>query len=329
MPGKMDEFTVHQAVLPLAQVASDDPHWQDRLYFNLHGQDGAFLAITGMGAFPNRGTREGYLLAVHRGRHYASFVSRPLAGDREEMTAGGLSFAVVEPLRSWRLQLTPEGGRVRGHLLFEARCPAYDFETIRWQKGEATVVHQCHYTQAGRYLGVLEVDGQALEGLMGMRDRSWGIRNLAQVDMWLWASVQLPDACITAWQWETAAGERIYCDGALVREDGQVRRIVSLAHRLELWPASRRHRRTRLALRLEDGQELELLAEEVASVYLGRQPSEWSDDDEETRHQADAAALGYDQLCHFRGEGVEGWGVLEFALVGGYRPYGIAPARLG
>jgi hypothetical protein len=327
--GRMDEYLLHQAALPLAQVASQDPHWQDRLYFNLHGQQGEFLAITGLGAFPNRGRMEGYLLAVHRGRHYSYFVSRPLAADREEMTAEGLSFTVVEPLRRWRLRLTAPEGPLQGELLFEARCPPYQFATIHWEKGGQTVAHQCHYTQAGRYRGALQVGNQALEGLLGMRDRSWGVRNMPLVEMWLWLSVQLPTACLTAWQWETAEGEPLYCDGALVGEDGQVRRLLSLAHELELWPGTRRPRRARLSLALEGGPGLELTAEEAASVYLGRQPPQWSEEDGEALARAEAAAFGYDQLCRFRGPGVEGWGVVEYVFIGGCRRYGIGPAALG
>ncbi|MCS7276832.1 MAG: hypothetical protein NZ695_07460 [Dehalococcoidia bacterium] len=328
MLGKMDEYLVHQTVAPLAQVDSADPHWQDRFYFNLHDDRGDLLVITGMGAFPNRGGMEGYIFAVHRGHHYTHFVSRALAADREEMTAGGLSFSIVEPMRRWRLQLAPADCPVGGQLLFEARCPAYEFGTIRWDRDGHTVVHQCHYTQSGRYVGALRVGEEVREGLIGMRDRSWGIRNIAAVDMWVWISAQMRDGCLTAWQWETAAGERIYCDGALVGEDGQIRRLVGLEHEVEMRPGERRPRRARLRFHLEGGEELETLAEEKASVYLGRQPLSWSEDDDQARAQADAAALGYDQLCSFRGD-LEGWGVVEFGLVGGYRRYGIPPARLG
>lgn len=329
MLGKMDEYLVHQAVAPLAQVSSPDPHWQDRFYFNLHDDRGEFLAITGLGAFPNRSVMEGYLLAVQRRRHYSHFVSRPLSADREEMTAGGLSFAIVEPMRSWRLQLAPADFPVQGRLLFEARCPAYEFGTIRWDKDEHTVVHQCHYTQPGRYVGTLQVSDELREGLMGMRDRSWGIRNLLLVDMWIWVSAQFPRACLTAWLWETAQGETIYCDGALVSESGELQRVLSMAHELELWPGTRRPRRARLRLTLSDEGGLELAAEEAASIYLGRQPSFWSEEDRQAVAQAEASAFGYDQLCRFSGDGLEGWGVVEYIFVGGCRRYGIAPARLG
>ncbi|GBD12458.1 hypothetical protein HRbin24_00465 [bacterium HR24] len=329
MLGRMDEYLVHQAVAPLAQVSSPDPHWQDRFYFNLHDDRGEFLAITGLGAFPNRGVMEGYLLAVHRGRHYSHFVSRPLAGDREEMAAGGLSFAVMEPLRAWRLELAPPASPVSGHLVFEGRCPPFQFSPIEWRKGEHTVVHQCHYTQAGRYAGGLQVEGTPLQGLAGMRDRSWGIRNMPLVDMWIWVSAQFRDGCLTAWLWETALGDPVYCDGALVPESGQARRLLSLAHELELWPGTRRPRRARLSLALEDGEEISLVAEEAASIYLGRQPAVWDEGDAEALAQAEAAAFGYDQLCRFRGDGLEGWGVVEYVFVGGCQRYGIAPARLG
>src|SRR5712692_1369759 len=132
MVGPMDEYLVHQTEKPLAQVASDHPEWQDRFYFNIHDRNGELAAITGLGAFPNRGMMQAYLFVVHKRRHYTYLNVRPLANDREVMQAGSLSFTIVEPMKVWRLEASDEANGIHGSVEFRARCPLYEFNPLGW-----------------------------------------------------------------------------------------------------------------------------------------------------------------------------------------------------
>ena len=335
MIGKADEYLVHQAELPLAQVVSDHEEWQDRFYFNIHDMEGKFAAITGLGVYPNRkaagpqGMVQAYMFAVHGGRHYSYLNVRPIESDRERMTAGSLSFSIVEPLQAWRLEVADEANGVRGELTFRARCPLYSFSHIRWQDGEHLVADQLHYTQAGRYEGTFNIGGQTFSGLLGMRDRSWGVRDMRRVPVWHWLSAQFADFCVSAWLWETPDGEVIHCDGAIVPESGAARPVTAIEHELELRPGTKRPQSARYALTLADGERVTLEVEEIGSIILGPSPAAWSDDDADTLAAADAAAFGFDQHCRFRLAGQTGYGIVEFMVTGGSRRYGIPPATFG
>jgi hypothetical protein len=76
------------------------------------------------------------------------------------------------------------------------------------------VVKQRHYTQAGKYEGSLIIGGRTFTDLAGMRDRSWGVRDMMRVPFWVWISAQFPAYCISGWLWETPEGEVIDADGA-------------------------------------------------------------------------------------------------------------------
>ena len=97
-----------------------------------------------------------------------------------------------------------------------------------------------HYTQAGVYEGSLTIGGRTFTELIGMRDRSWGIRDMARVPFWVWISAQFESFCISAWLWETPDGEVIHADGALIRESGEVRPVTKIEHELELRPRTKR-----------------------------------------------------------------------------------------
>ena len=335
MIGKADEYLVHQTELPLAQVASDHPEWQDRFYFNIHDREGKFAAITGLGVFPNRnafgphGMVQAYLFVVHNGQHYAYLNVRSIEANREEMQAGSLSYSIEEPLKSWRLEIADEANGISGSLVFRARCPLYAFSPIRWQDGDKLVANQLHYTQAGLYDGSFTVDGETFTDLMGMRDRSWGVRDMANVPVWYWISAQFSGFCVSAWLWETPEGEVIHCDGGIIPEEGDVRSVTGIEHELELWPGSKRPKASRFTLTTADGERLSLEADEIGTIFLARAPNAWSDADAEALAAADANAFGFDQHCRFQMNGETGYGIVEFIVTGGSRRYGIPPAEIG
>lgn len=325
----MDEYLVHQTEKPLAQVASDHPDWQDRFYFNIHDDSGEFAAITGLGAFPNRNYHQAYLFVVHKGVHYSYVNVRPLAADREEMHAGSLRFEIVEPLKSWRLSVADEANGLQGELQFDARTPLYEFDPIHWQDGERTVVHQMHFTQSGRYSGSFRIGEQEYSGLLGMRDRSWGIRAMAEVPMWIWVAAQFKDYTVSAWLWETPEGAIIHQDGALVTESGDVRPITKIEHDLTVEAGKKCPRSGRFRFGLASGKSLELTADEIGTIYLGPMLSKWDESEEGAADRADAASFGFDQHCRFEMNGETGYGIVEYMFTGGVARYSVPPTKMG
>lgn len=334
MIGRADEYLVHQTELPLARVASDNPEWQDRFYFNIHDMEGKFAAIVGLGAFPNRqagphGMVQAYLFSVKDGRHTGYLNGRPIDADRELMRAGSLSFEVVEPLQAWKLDIADEANGVSGSLVFRARCPLYAFSPIRWQDGDRLVVNQMHYTQAGRYEGSITIGEETYSGLVGMRDRSWGVRDMPRVPVWYWIAAQFERFCISAWLWETTDGEVIHCDGAIVPEEGEARPITKVEHEIDLHDGEKRPRGGRFALTTADGERLSLEAGEIGTIYLGPAPGAWSDSDAEARAAAEKGAFGYDQHARFEMNGESGYGIVEYMFTGGSKRYGIPGTYFG
>jgi hypothetical protein len=322
---RFDEFLIHQTEQPIAGVASDHPEWQDRFYFNIHDRDGDFALITGLGAFPNRKVSQGYIFAAHAGQHYSYLQVRPLNNDREKMQAGTLSFNVIEPLKSWALDIDDEASGISGSLVFKERCPLYRFSPIEWQNHGHTVVKQMHYTQAGAYEGSLTIGGRTFTGLIGMRDRSWGIRDMPRVPFWIWISAQFESFCISAWLWETPDGEVIHADGALIPESGEVRPVTEIDHELELWPGTKRPAVGHFKLTMADGQVERLSASEIQTIFLAPGLARWADSDSDALKRADASAFGFDQHCRFDLGGEQGVGIVEYMVTGGHRRYGIPP----
>ena len=87
--------------------------------------------------------------------------------------------------------------------------------------GDDVVWDQSHMLQSGTYNGTYTVGGttREVDGWVGQRDHSWGVRDHGRCPMWMWLQVQLEDGFLGVWHWELANGTRIYTDGCWAGTD--------------------------------------------------------------------------------------------------------------
>jgi hypothetical protein len=325
MLSTMDDYLIHQTEQPLAEVGSSHPEWQEALYFNVHDRQGKFSAVAGLEVMPNAGYVRAFLFTLHDGEHCSYLFAGPLANWREETVAGDLAFAIVDPMRRWRLDLRDEANSIRAALEFQARCPAYHFRPIRIEKDGAIGMHQSYYNQAGVYGGSFTVGDRVFTDLIGLRARRWGVLVLTGLPFYHWVSLHLPQRCITAWQFESKDGEILYCDGAVVTEDGHINPITRMEHDWTLPPGTRHPTRTRLSFSTASGETVRVNCKEVGSHFLGWGPSRWSEADADALGEADAHAMSIEEYCEFTVERERGFGILDIVTLPGYRRYGIQP----
>jgi hypothetical protein len=88
--------------------------------------------------------------------------------------------------------------------------------------GDAVVWDQCHILQSGTYTGTYTAAGaeHAVDGWIGQRDHSWGVRNHGRCPLWMWFQIQLDDGFLGVWHWEYANGAPVYTDGCWAGADG-------------------------------------------------------------------------------------------------------------
>lgn len=226
MLGKMDDYFIHQIVETIDHVGDGDTRFQDRLYFNVHGDPGDFTLGFGLGVFPNQAVMDGFICAVHRGKQYNLRVSRPVTNDRAEMHAGPLSLYILEPMKRWRLQLAPNDFGVHFDLEFEARTAPFEHLPIFRRVDGHVNWHQQHLQQSGLYSGWIDIGGTRVQAarIWGTRDRSWGVRGPlpgARVEEpssplpGAWLSAQFDEYAIQGWFGKDAAGRDTHVDGAI------------------------------------------------------------------------------------------------------------------
>jgi len=308
-------------------VQDSDPHWTDRFYFNCHARDGSALLTCGYGVFPNQQMGSGYAkLGLADGRHWDVAASRPVLDDRWNAGAGPLQFTVLEPRKRWRLQLGPNPSGLEYDVEYRARAPIWELETIFGRKKARVIVNQQHIQQSADYQGWVRFDNETMsvDGFYGSRDRTWGIRNHTEIDMWIWFAAQFEDRAIAAWVWERKDGTVMYVDGGFCHKDGTIsKRLVKMLHEVRFDRDFKRPQEAEVVFVDEDDRRYVVHARAEhpnVNVYYGAmlQPSadlvqgqRWDENDESALRRVEAVSAASDQLMRYELDGMVGYGIFE------------------
>ena len=216
---KADDFPIHQTSEPIA-YSGTDRNFYDRYFFNGYGAAGDTFFALAFGVYPQLNIADAAFCLVDEGVETALHASRWLGMERMDLAVGPISLEVVEPLRSLRLKVeAPEKG-LRAEILFTGR--AFPIEEPRFirRQGPRAFMDYTRLTQNGRYAGWIELDGRriSVDGFMGTRDRSWGVRPVGARDSqevvppqpfqfyWIWSPSSFPEGSFFFHSNDDAAG---------------------------------------------------------------------------------------------------------------------------
>ena len=236
-PTALDEFFVHQIPDLLPRVAMMHPHWRESYFFDIHRPDarGDVVFFT-MASYPGRGGLDSIQMGKVDGQSILGRVERPYGDDPHTTSLPGARVEVVRPWEEIRLYADPADGAAIGlDVTFRARTKPYGLRRGTMRAGDDVVWDQSHILQSGIYTGTYSVDGTSydIDGWVGQRDHSWGIRDHGRCPLWLWFQLQFDDGFLGVWHWELADGARIYTDGCWAGADGSDPvPVVDFRHRL-------------------------------------------------------------------------------------------------
>ena len=223
-PTAMDELLVHQTPELLPRVSLHHPHWRESYFFDIHAPDAAGDVIFfTMASYPARGTLDSLQMGKVAGQPVLGRVERPYADDPHSNVLPGVSVEIVRPWEEIRLRADESQGAGIGlDLTFRARTQPYALRRGTMRAGDEVVWDQSHILQSGTYTGTYTFGGTSydVDGWVGQRDHSWGIRDHGRCPLWMWLQIQLDDGFLGVWHWELADGSWVYTDGCWAATDG-------------------------------------------------------------------------------------------------------------
>lgn len=230
-----DDWIGHQLPTTFDQIDNSDPAWMERLWYTGHPAPGGEVIFDiGLGYHPNRNVMDAFAGVAVPGTQWNFRASRRLRPDPLTTTVGPLAIRVVEGLRRHALTLAANESGIRFEITFDATLnPHEEAGHLRRRDGRITE-HMYRAQQMGRYRGWLEFDGRrfALDGWLGQRDHSWGVRAEMRTDetappltyyppfFYCWTTAQFKDRGLVVFFKERAPGDLIYLSGEQVRPLG-------------------------------------------------------------------------------------------------------------
>src|SRR5271156_2458047 len=219
MLSKADDFPIHQTPEPIA-YSGTDRNFYDRYFFNGYNPDGSGFFAVAFGVYPHLNVADAHVSVIRNGVEHCVHASRILNMERFDLEVGPISIEVLEPLKRLKVTLKPTNG-LAAEFVFDGR--AFPIEEPRFirRNGPRTFMDYTRLTQNGRYTGWLEVDGKRenVDGFVGTRDRSWGIRPIGARDaqelappqpgqfFWIWSPSNFPDGSFFFHTNDDGAGE--------------------------------------------------------------------------------------------------------------------------
>lgn len=246
--GPLDEFPIHQLPRPVAWAGSSDRNFYDRCYLNAHDRTGDLFLITGLGFYPNLGTKDAFVLLSRevegRREHTAVHLgdaADPRGADRMAQQVGAYRIEVTEPMRRLRIVMEETEG-VALDLSWEGSFDVVQELPHVMRQGSGTTLDAQRFAQVGTWEGTISVDGTDLavtpDRWVGTRDRSWGIRPVGEAApagkpadpafegmWWLYVPMRFEDFCVVLILQETPDGYRTLNDCTRVWKDGRVEQL--------------------------------------------------------------------------------------------------------
>jgi hypothetical protein len=242
-----DDYPVHQASQWIAHTATSDRNFYDRYYFNAFDTSGAWMAIVGLGQYPNLGTTDAFITVRLGDQQRVVRASKPLV-DRADISVGPLRVEVLEPLKRLRFVTEPNEHGITCNLVWEGFGPAIP-EPPQFIRSFGRVTFDTQrLAQMGSWSGTLTVDGQDLNvdpaTTWGSRDRSWGVRPVGEKEpegirqgvnamgggMWSYFPMRFEDHCIFYICSERADGTRTLEQADRVWLDGRIESLGRTDH---------------------------------------------------------------------------------------------------
>ncbi|MGF1596386.1 MAG: hypothetical protein ACFCVK_05560 [Acidimicrobiales bacterium] len=356
-----DDHPIHQTSEPMLHVATTSPDAYDRFFYNGFDPEGDVFFAVALGVYPNRRVMDGAFSLVRHGIQHNVRASRLAPADRTETTIGPLTVTIVEPMRHHRITVDDRFG-LSADLTWTMLSPAIEEPRFRHVAEGRALFDYTRLTQFGRWEGWIDLDGERIEiapdgTLVGVRDRSWGVRPVGDripgpatepQFFWIWAPTVFDDVCTHLALNHLADGQPWHQSGAVAArlgpdedplDPGLVRRATTADVDVAWGAGTRWAKRATTTLGLWGDEPVVIAYEPILRFQMSgvgyRHPrwghGRWLGEAEAERDALDLATVDPEDptmihiqaLCRARWGERTGVGVVEQLVVGDHRPTGL------
>lgn len=297
---RFDDYPLHPTPEPIAHPASNDRNVYDRYWFNGFSADGSLYFGVALGLYPNRRIMDCAFSLVRGGEQWSFHGSRRAPTERDELQVGPFRIEILEPLRRLRITLSDNDSGLSADLTFEGVTVPLEEDRQRLMRHDRAFMDVTRFTQFGRWSGWLAQGSERIEirpqDILGIRDRSWGIRPVGEPEAggaplagapqlyFLWAPLHWNDGASHVCIFEDETGRHLHAEGKQVGILGSpqadtIQRMVRVDHHITYQAGSRRMQSGELRIRTPQGESRVIHLEPLLRFQmkgLGYRHPQWS-----------------------------------------------------
>jgi hypothetical protein len=275
-----DDYPLHQTPEPVA-YAGTDRNFYDRYFFNgYHAVEGETFFAAALGVYPHLNIMDAAFCVTIDGVQTNLHASKWLHMERLDLKVGPIQVEIVEPLQVLRIKVdSPEHGLKADVTITGRAFPIEEPRFIRRQ-GPRAFMDYTRLTQNGRWSGWIERDGQrvSVDGYVGTRDRSWGVRPVGTRDSqeivppvspqfyWLWSPTNFAEGSFFFHTNEDAEGTAWNRRGVWQPDGAEPGHIDEISSSVE-WASNTRHARSAV-VRFGEGAHESTVTYEPQSTFF-------------------------------------------------------------
>jgi len=354
---KSDDFPIHQISSPISEVGAPR-NFYDRYFFNGYSKDGKIYFAAAMCVYPNLNIIDAAFTISYDGFQHNCRASRVLNEERLNTKVGSIDLTVIEPLKKIGLKVNDENAGISADIIFEGIFKMMQEPKMIMYNGPRLVMDTFRGVQHGKWKGKINLKGKIfnLEDLdiIGVRDRSWGVRPVGKADSqpvvpfevpqfyWLWCPMQFKDFAVQIHFVDDENGRLINGNSVIQhnnKNDDEF--LINLGKKVKYQSNSRRVKELSIFAEKDDGSEVEIKMTPKSKNFMcgiGYMHPEWGHGHYKGENETfydfydlsddphDPPFLHIQSFCDvtFKNDGNShgGFGVLEELIIGPHKPSG-------
>ena len=355
---KSDDFPIHQISSPISEVGAAR-NFYDRYFFNGYSKDGKIYFAAAMCVYPNLNIIDAAFTISFDGFQHNCRASRVLNEERLNTKVGSIDLTVIEPLEKIGLKVNDENAGISADIIFEGIFKMMQEPKMIMYNGPRLVMDTFRGVQHGKWKGEINLKGKIFNlqdlDIIGVRDRSWGVRPVGIADSqpvvpfevpqfyWLWCPMQFKDSAVQIHFVDDENGRLINGNSVIQsknKNDDEF--LINLKKKVKYQRNSRRVKELFIFAEKDNGSEVEIKMTPKSKNFMcgiGYMHPEWGHGhykgENETLYDFydlsddphDPPFLHIQSFCEviFKNDGNNhnGFGILEELIIGPHKPSGL------
>ena len=203
-----DDYPLHQTPETIA-ISGQNSNFYDRFFFNGYNKEGDIFFAAALGVYPQLNIMDASFCLSIGNKQYNLRASKEMNSNRLDLGVGPIKLDIIKPLEETALTIDENEYGISGKIFAKFRHKAIEEPRFTHNQSSRIFIDCTRATQNITWSGAIKFNNKIIkiDGFMGTRDRSWGLRPIGKKEdkknkpneipqfYWIWTPVNFPDYC--------------------------------------------------------------------------------------------------------------------------------------